>query len=175
MNAHIEKEYKMLLNKEEYISLLNNIDSNTYKQANYYYSSSSKIASFRIREIENKYIFTLKVKENDYHREYEFEISDNSLNDERISDLFKEFNISEYRYVGELITYRTDLKLSKGIISLDKNEYLGVTDYEIEYELYNYQDGDNSELINLLKKCNIKYIPNTITKRKRFGDVLKED
>jgi len=176
MNYHIEKEYKMMLNNSQYEALLKTLNSPVYKQINYYYSSNSKTTAFRIREINNQFFFTLKVKDStNSHKEYEFEIDSNSLEDQRIKELFKEYNINDYKYVGDLITYRCDKKLEKGIISLDKNEYLGITDYEIEYELYNSTDGDNKDLIKLLNDNGIEYKENTVTKRKRFAIALKEE
>ena len=54
----------------------------------------------------------------------------------------------------------------KGVeIALDKNEYLDVTDYELEIE---YENEYPQYILDMLKEYNIKIHSNTSGKNKRF-------
>ena len=167
MEAFKEKEYKMLLKEAEYQMILDHFDQRPIRQTNTYYLSNSKTAAFRTRKRLNETVFTLKAKKDDYNDEYEFAIKDNPFNDQRVLDLFNQFNISSYSLMAKLITDRLVIKLDQGEICLDKNCYLGIIDYEIEYELYDAKTADNSELIAFLHQFQISYRPNLISKYRR--------
>lgn len=74
-----------------------------------------------------------------------------------------------YRFVGELVTWRTKFDYEhKWTLELDKNEYLGETDYELECEC------DNLVLLeelkeNLEQKFGIAFAPSK-PKSERFAD-----
>ena len=106
MKAHIELEYKVMINEDIYNKMLIHYDLNPIKQVNYYYSANKPYHAMRIREKEGKFIFTLKVRENNYHKEYEFEVKENNINDDKIQTLLKEFNIDNIEYIGSMTTYR---------------------------------------------------------------------
>ena len=44
----------------------------------------------------------------------------------------------------------------KGILFIDKSTYLGITDYELEYEAKNYHDG-KKEFVQLIGELQIQY------------------
>lgn len=167
MEAFKEKEYKMLISEQQYQALLDATNAKPVKQVNYYYYSNVPGMAMRTRVREGVVLFTLKVKKEDYNDEYEFEISDNSLNDPKVQDLLKRFNITNYSYMASNTTYRATVELEKGELCIDKNEYLGKTDYEIEYELYSSDTDNNIEQIELLKKFNIDFKQNFVSKYRR--------
>lgn len=169
---HIEKEYKMAISEEIYTKMLIDLNIEPFKQTNHYYYTYSKEHAMRIREIDNKFIFTLKVKGDGFKYEYEFEIKDNSLNDERIKELLNRFNIDKTFYLGYMDTYRATKDYNFGQLCLDKSMYLGKTDYELEFELFDYQNDDKSEFDELLSKYGLVFINNKTSKFKRFLDAL---
>ena len=68
--------------------------------------------------------------------------------------------------IGKLVTKRAICKKYKGVeIALDKNEYLDVTDYELEIE---YENEYPQYILDMLKEYNIKIHSNTSGKNKRF-------
>ena len=79
MKAHIELEYKVMINEDIYNKMLIHYDLNPIKQVNYYYSANKPYHAMRIMEKEGKFIFTLKVRENNYHKEYEEKADKNKL------------------------------------------------------------------------------------------------
>lgn len=170
MNPHIEKEYKMMINKKEYENILFDYSVNPILQTNHYYRTGYKDKTARIRIIDNKYIFTLKVSKKDYKEEYEFEIKDNSLNDERIIELFKSFNITSVEYEGYMDTYRAIVKLENGELCIDKSIYNNSIDYELEYELLDPNKDTFYVFENVLKKYGLIYHKSEKSKYKRFLD-----
>lgn len=169
---HIEKEYKMMIDEEIYNNLLIDLDLRPFKQVNYYYSCFSKEYAARIRFVDEKYIFTLKVKGDGYKYEYEVEIPDNSINHKEVKDILNKFNIEKIEYLGSMTTYRATKDYKYGQLCVDKSEYINTVDYEIEFELFDYQNDSKDELDKLLNDYHITYTPSKHSKFKRFLDRL---
>ena len=168
MKKHIEKEYKITLDKETYHRLLNDLRiDKTYIQINHYYSAP-KDTGIRIREKEGKYEFTIKVKDKDRKIEYNIDLDDNDINDPKVKALLKELDITDIRHLGDLKTTRSDINLPKAILSLDKSEFLGITDHELEYELKDADIDDIDTLKEVLKMTDIKVNENT-----KYGNFIK--
>ena len=161
MKKHLEKEYKVTLDKERYLELLAELKiDKTYVQINHYYSAPLN-AGIRIREKDHKYTFTLKVKADEKMIEYDIDLDKNDIDDPRIKALKEKMGIGDLRYLGDLKTTRSDIDLPKATLSLDKNEYLGITDYELEYELKDAAVDDIGPLKEVLKMNEIKVNENT--------------
>ena len=71
-----------------------------------------------------------------------------------------------------LSTKRLFFPYGNGIIFLDKSTYLGITDYELEYEAKTLHEG-KKEFIQLLGDLQIKY-KKTDKKIKRAYNALKQ-
>ncbi len=168
MNKNIEKEYAILLNDEQYQRLSKAYDYQTIKQINYYYASNNKNIGLRIRGVDGKYIFTMKVAQGDESLEFEKELTSLNLNDEAIHDLLVKHNLSTPYLLGRLSTTRKIYRLKYGELALDRCNYLGHTDYELEYELYDHNVDNIDEFIELLSEYNIEFNENLITKYARF-------
>ena len=170
----IEKEYKMLLSKDEFDSLLNTYKPNKIlKQTNYYFDSKpslySRGFSIRIREIDNKYTFTLKESTSLGKLEHEFDIDSFNIDDIVIKKLLDELNIHEpLSNIGSLKTTRHLFIDEFGELCIDYNEYNNIIDYEVEYELFDYTLDKLDHFKNILKKCNIEYKENPLSKLRRF-------
>ncbi|MDY6063196.1 MAG: CYTH domain-containing protein [Erysipelotrichaceae bacterium] len=175
MKAHIEKEYKMMIDENDFNRIVEKENMELIIQENYYYDLNSSKMAMRIRNIEDLYILTIKVKDGDHQLEYEYRVDDHNIDTPAIKALLKKLNIyGEPKYIGSLLTSRYKLNLAKGEIVLDLNKYLNKIDYEIEYELFDYQTNSNQELIDFLKKYQITFIENKKTKFQRFKEVLNE-
>ena len=169
---NIEKEYKMLLNEEQFNTLLKNYVFSKRIQTNYYYQSNdNKELAIRIREYDNQYLFTLKIKK-DVLYELEFPIEHNNINDPKICEVFKTYQINSVEYLGNLITTRYIYNDIYGQICLDFNKYNGISDFEIEYELFDYTKDYLEHFTKLLKYNDIKYIENKISKIQRFKNSI---
>ncbi len=170
MQPNIEKEYKMMLDKESFNQLIKALPNSIIKeQTNYYYDCNSSKMAARIRELNNKFYFTLKIKE-DNLLEFEFEITNNSLEHDDVKALLLRYDIKDITYIGYMETIRYEYHDGYGTYCIDHSKYLGYEDYEIEYELDNYQDDRLNEFMSFLSENNITYQENKISKFKRFID-----
>ena len=132
----VEYEKKLLLSEvaytylKEYFRSRGRITTHT----NYYYDTEKYSLNrinftLRIRESDGEYIAT--IKQHTGSPDCNVEIS------ERAKDQFDDSFFKAYQVIlhGKLETERLSVNLESGIvIVLDKNDYLGVTDYELEIE-----------------------------------------
>ncbi len=168
MNYHIEKEYKILIDKNKFNEIVEKEDFDLIIQENHYYDLNTKNAALRIRNIDDLYILTIKIKEDNLTKEYEYKVSDNKI-DDNINALLLKLNLNPNpKYLGSLLTSRYYKKLNKGELVIDLNRYLDFIDYEIEFELYNHLDDDITEFNNFLTKYKLNYTKNSKSKFKRF-------
>lgn len=170
--VNIEKEVKILVDEKYYNNLrkaaekLMGVES---RQINYYFDTDkydlyNNFLMLRIREKNDKYILTLKVvkkfsgnirtadeielpvKRNDIQKlmdnpsefiSYYPEIGKTILQNAKIT-----FN--RLLYKGSMTTWRMRFPFNNLYFELDKNEYLGVLDYELECEI---QDDHSMEIV----------------------------
>ncbi len=169
MKTNIEKEYAVLLSREEYLALTKAFNYEEVHQTNYYYSSNDKNIGIRIRTVNDTNIFTMKVKdENNNYVEYEMQLDEISLDNKSVKEVLSRFHQENPRPIGILKNKRLIYKMQYGELALDQSEYLGHIDYEIEYELYDHRYEGINEFLDLLKKYHITFIENLISKYARF-------
>ena len=173
--ARIEKEAKMLLSEEEFAALCSLRDFAVTTQINHYYQGNANCA-VRIREFPDsgKLLFTLKERIPGGHREYEKEIPENNFLDPYVQEVLQQFGLDEPLYLGDLLTVRHLYRGKSGEICLDEDHYLGITDYEFEFELYDADSGSYEEGFAFLKEAGLNYRENRISKLKRFLDAKNE-
>ena len=187
MNNSIERELKMLLDKEEYETLLEDGNVQPQLQVNYYFycDDMPRDVMLRIRHKGGKYQFCYKKllsRENgvnvcDERETYiDEELANNLLSSGLTPEHLKQFADVEtsltYKCVGSLQTYRAKFLLNnKWLIELDKNEYLGTVDYELECEC------GSDELLGRLKDYLLYnyalFFKPSLSKSARFFNKLK--
>lgn len=152
MYDNIERELKILIDKETYQNIMNSYDFHTpIEQTNTYYDDENKTiksmhGALRIRTIQNKHFFTLKIKKDEYTH-YEFEKEVNTDNLQNIQDLevlqwLKEYNIPKnLKQTATFTTIRRTYDFENGELCLDQTFYANHTDYELEYEYTSEHDG----------------------------------
>ena len=185
-----EAEFKTLLTKEEYDRLFEKFKNNHIDyQTNHYFDTTRFTlkacqASLRVRERD---VFTLTLKRRKGYGGYN--VQENSL--QITKEMFDEIKETGYLPDGtlnnevlniigtqklvnfmSLSTKRLFFYYGNGILFIDESKYLGITDYELEYEAKNYQDG-KKEFIQLLVDLNVKY-KRSEKKIKRAYNALKE-
>lgn len=164
-------EFKSLLTKEEYEKLVEKFKGNkTDFQTNHYFdtprfSLKALDTSLRIRERESLEL-TLKRKKGYSVNEISLPINQDDFKEikETGSIKFPEISAELAPLIGEqrivnflsLSTLRMYLPYGNGILFIDKSEYLGVTDYEIEYAATSYHQG-KKEFIELINTLEIQY------------------
>lgn len=172
MTQNIEIEFKNMLTKIEYERFLKDfkIDKNQiFSQENHYFDTpdfalKSKGSALRIRNKGGNYEMTLKqpasvglLETNQIIGEEEatMAIHDGKLPNGIIQLLIEDYQISfpTIEYFGSLTTERVEIEYRQGLLVLDHSIYLCKEDYELEYEVKNYQAGEKIfiELLNQFK------------------------
>lgn len=178
----LETELKCMLDEETYLKLKHQFKWDWIKeQENHYYSDISntlrkKGITFRIRTKDGINKLQIKMHKSTDKAlqicdEYEYPISD-------IPDIFTASQVKEligYENdvirLGSLKTLRHSCIYSDGVeICLDKNDYLGKTDYEIEVE---YTQTIPQELTDILKANSVTFTLPCSGKCSRFMTQLK--
>ncbi len=153
MTKNIEIEFKTCVSFEKYQELLQlfNLENNIFKQTNHYFDTDDfnlnkeKIV-LRIRQKgENHFKVTLKSQS----EKGAFE-SHVLLNKSQAEDMIKDgfqtkdfFEDLDYfvTFKASLDNYRVSTPYKGGTLFLDRCEYCSIVDYEIEYEVCNYDEG----------------------------------
>lgn len=165
MKLNLEIEYKTLLDLESYERLQHAWNfSDGVKQVNIYLDTpddallkQKQMCRLRFTDIIE---FTLKTPQEDGVLEHEilldsFDITTN----ESITNLLLDNNIDVYSLdeVARSYTMRQTFDDLYGTWCLDYTEYDHGVDYEIEYELFNYNADAFDHYVNKLKEMDIEY------------------
>lgn len=141
----LEEEFKIMLTKEQYEKLLKLYDFREITQTNHYYDTSeigepemsARHITVRVRELDGKFYLQMKLPtEVAYARKElseELDCLPEEIGGARLSKLSGE-ECPDVRRLGSLKTTRNIFGFDGGEIDLDKSEYFGKTDYELEIE-----------------------------------------
>lgn len=152
----LEYEKKIMLTKEEYFMIVELMcrHSPSVIQTNYYFDTdnfamNAKGITYRIRAKDGKYQATIK-RHNAEHPDCSIEVDlvEKTEFDPKI------FNVFNVHYQGELVTDRIVLqKESSCQAVLDRNVYLGHTDFELEVEYCKESEERAQTLIEGIAEC----------------------
>ena len=181
---NLEQELKLALTEREYNILSSKTDREPQLQTNYYFRSRYLGADVMVRLREKDDCFTLCYKkrlqdlqgvmvsderECEVSAEFAKTLIKRGIYPKEINDMLNTDLYEALVYAGKLITYRTTFRLADWTLELDKNDYLGITDYELECECDQVQKLD--QLKNYLSYTFgvvIRYAP---PKSQRFFDL----
>ncbi len=179
----IECERKYLLSKKEYDCLLTAFENekNTDVQTNYYFDTSDMKLNrngITLRTRLKDGMYTTTLKRHSVKAKYRSVEKDIVVSGDFNPDVFESSGVF---CQGSLVTTRTTLNKDKCYeIVLDKNEYLGMTDYEVEMEyLEGYEEIAKKSLYAILhiladffpdfdKKSFLRRANNSKSKSQRF-------
>lgn len=159
MATNNEIEFKQLLSQSQYQSIYNKYfpEMQPFSQINYYIDTEqfdlrSHKSALRIRVKDDYYEMTLKVPAEVGLMEYNFETHViPELNKELVAndlplEITKQLNkmnvdVNQLMILGALTTSRLEKEIQGNLLVLDKSDYLNYQDYELEYEVEDYDDG----------------------------------
>jgi uncharacterized protein YjbK len=184
----IEKEYKEIISEKKYKEFLGFFKINkTVNQTNFYYADKEELLnsygiSVRVRLIGGKFFLQTKIPHKDKNCPGGLKISDETeellssapeiISGEKISEITG-FKIGDVKLIGSLETTRSICEWDiENMLCIDKNNYLGITDYEIEAEYIS--DEINSGLKIALARKGITFEKRAHGKRSRFLRAFKE-
>ena len=190
MSNAIEIEAKALVSQEQYRTLCKAFsNSERYLQTNYYIDSDDRVLTkegiaLRIREKSGVYELTLKTPLSQGLLEKTNIISMNQFAMLRdfgefpAADLKRflemlDIDVSKLKILGFMTTERIDVPYKGGLLSLDRNSYNGVIDFEIEFEYNNMADAERI-LLDLLKENHVEVPLTTASKFRRAMATLKK-
>ena len=155
-----EIEFKNLITSDQFKQIRDSffIDITPFYQTNFYIDTEDlqirkNILMLRIRELEDRFVLTLKVPNEahvitEYHQILDESVIEKTNIDESdlgadIINVLKERNIdtNTLKIQGQLETIRYERTYKNGLLVLDESRYFGETDYELEYEAKNVSDG----------------------------------
>ena len=157
---HLEIEYKTLLDKEEYQSLLPLFaDTELVVQTNHYIDTPDQLMrkekmALRVRTFTDQAELTLKVPEAVGHFEYNQNLSPEETEailqhqqfpDVEIKNLLisKEIPVEQLAVWGSLTTERFEKETAAGLVALDHSLYQDTEDYELEIEVETAEQEEN--------------------------------
>ena len=150
MRCNLEIEFKTAIDKETYDKMIEKFDlkETIFKQTNYYFDTENNDL------IKNKIVLRIRQKEAQYKLTSKTHTQEGALekhlfliNDEAQEMLQNGFNANKIginyyvKNVASLTTYRAKTEYKGGFLFFDKSIYYGNTDYEIEYEATNKDEG----------------------------------
>ena len=155
----LEIEFKNLIDYPVYNRLRNTYfkEAAVITQTNFYIDNvheeiaAARIA-LRIRDTGDSLMMTLKVPQEVGIMEYHGSINPSMLNEEHINETQLPVNIRQQLeahniavdslyIVGALSTERREIPYDDGLLVLDASHYLDTEDFELEYEVSDYESG----------------------------------
>ena len=140
----IENEFKIMLTSEQYEKLLLLYDwDKTVVQTNHYYDTDNLMLSdmhitCRVREIDGAYFLQMKFPAAQTYSRVELEKPLNALPETIAADKMPKpdgsGSLPDVKRLGALTTTRSVKRFDGAEIDLDKSEYFGKTDFELEIE-----------------------------------------
>ncbi|API79006.1 CYTH domain-containing protein [Staphylococcus argenteus] len=175
MATNHEIEFKQIISASLYETLQEKYFKNCvlFKQVNYYidtpdFKLKQHRSALRIRVKDKQFEMTLKTPAEVGLMEYNHIISINpeidmiipndSLPDDIRQILVKQFGVNDQSLsiLGALTTYRQETQYQGDLLVLDKSEYLDTTDYELEFEVKDYDQG-LQKFQSLLNEWNLEH------------------
>lgn len=184
MSRNIEIESKAILTKSDYYKLSEYFSgSKSIIQINHYidtndYKILNRNSGLRIRQEDNNFELTLKVKNDVGRLEINQKITAKVFNSFRNCVVFPSGEIKNYieqilkintndlKIFGTLINTRKERRKNGNLFALDCSEYLNKVDYEIECESDSMVKAQKA-LIDLLSAYSIEYKENRLNKIER--------
>ncbi len=152
MLSNKEIEFKNPITKEQYHMLIKKFDleNNIFRQTNYYFDSDDfyligQLITLRIRHKHPKrYKLTLKTSTHQGAMEQHVFLKE----DQALALIENGFNVKDFfdidlevKLQGTLENDRVSTLYNDGELFIDKIEYFGIVDYEIEFEVDHYETG----------------------------------
>ncbi|MBC1365660.1 CYTH domain-containing protein [Listeria innocua] len=160
MVKELEIEFRNLLTKEEYDRLIEDFrikEDDFFEQTNFYldtvdFGLKERNSALRIRKLETQYQLTLKTPEarglmettQILAADQATAITDGAnIPVGPVRDTLKEIGINheDLQVFGSLKTIRAEKDYKKGLLVFDKNFYGSISDFDLEYEVSDYDKG----------------------------------
>lgn len=144
----VENEFKVMLTEAQYNAIhdLYSWDKEV-QQVNSYYDSpdlllSERHITCRVRTVSGKYLLQMKLPSGELKNgavsrielERQLDSIPQSISGGELTEMSGAENLPDVKLLGDLATFRSVKRFTGAEIDLDKSEYFGKTDYELEIE-----------------------------------------
>jgi uncharacterized protein YjbK len=177
MEKNIEIEYKTFVSGEAASALLaQGVFRNGQLQTNYYYDTedhyfTSNRGVLRIREKNDTFRFTAKLKKEGFIEEYECDCETLNIENPDILEFTQKYTSSKiFNFLGKTTTYRYTYQDEFGVWCLDFNVLKYNSDIEMEYELHEDILEADEHFNKQLQLWGIKYLPS----ESKFQRLMKD-
>ncbi|MDY4788423.1 MAG: CYTH domain-containing protein [Bacilli bacterium] len=185
MAKNLEIEAKYLIDKNDYLKLVNHFKIDSYFiQTNYYfdtinYDLINHHAAMRVRLLpDNTYEATTKIPYKEGLLETNIAIDKTTFNKllkndnveiKELENVLHNLNLSlkDLHFIASLTTKRATIPYKNGELFFDESSYLNIVDYEIEYEVNTNLEDAYNDLNTLFKQINITSFHKGYSKIKR--------
>ncbi|EUJ19797.1 adenylate cyclase [Listeria aquatica FSL S10-1188] len=166
----LEIEFRNMLTEQEYhylIDLFRLKEEDFFEQTNYYldtraFALKNGQSALRIRKRSDQYELTLKTPEGKGLLETtqilgsdqaEAILNGSNIPTGSVRNLLEKLGIdyNDLEMFGALTTIRAEKPYQDGLLVFDKNLYGGITDFDLEYEVKDYEEGEKNFFISSLK------------------------
>lgn len=174
----VEKELKSLLTFDQYQELKSKLNWNCiYSQTNFYYDTDDQYCLYhgitiRIRKKKDSFFLQVKIPvstEGGLHikQEYEKQIHaiPKTISANELTTLIG-MPIPTVKQIGSLITERAEYSVADTLVCLDRNEYMGKEDFEIEIE---YESQPDYGILALTNELGVDFRKKSLGKFTRFN------
>lgn len=154
MTKNVEIEFKTVISESKYSELLTlfDLENNIFKQINHYfdtddYELNAQAIVLRIRQKgASRFKVTLKSQSDKQAFENHVFLSEEQAKDMiengfNTSDFFDHLDNKFVTFKVSLDNFRVSTPYANGTVFLDRCEYCGTTDFELEYEASNFDEG----------------------------------
>ena len=187
----LEIEFKNLLTADEHHTLYHTFFKTEEKQSllNYYIDTENldlrkNTLLLRIRVTAGEQMMTLKAPTEkgilEFNAEVDYDLSTaRKMSHDDLPEIIthelktRNIDVDDLIIYGSLTTERFETGYKDGLLVLDQSSFLGTQDFEIEYEVTDYDQGEK-RFDNLLESYKIERRPE-MTKSERFYQVLRKE
>lgn len=187
----LEIEFKNLLTADEHHTLYHTFFKTEQKQSllNYYIDTENldlrkNTLLLRIRVTAGEQMMTLKAPTEkgilEFNAEVDYDLSTaRKMSHDDLPEIIthelktRNIDVDDLIIYGSLTTERFETGYKDGLLVLDQSSFLGTQDFEIEYEVTDYDQGE-TRFDNLLESYKIERRPE-MTKSERFYQVLRKE
>lgn len=180
----LEIEFKNMLDYETFAKLRDQVfkEASVIQQTNFYIDTvdeqlAKKKIALRIRDTGRSLMMTLKVPQVKGVMEYHGAIQSSLLDEDHIDAeaipenikqqlMYHEIKTESLYIIGALSTERREVEYKEGLLVLDASHYLDTEDFELEYEVSDYDKG-YSHFLEFLETYQIENRP-SVNKVQRF-------
>lgn len=165
MKHNLEIEYKTMLDEPLFEKIKSKLpfDSGVNQRNDYYDTPDRQLYSMgimcRIRTVDNRFEFTVKIPQEDGVMEHEVLLETKTLDHPSVINFFNQLNldVSQLDCIAYSDTQRYTYDDAYGSWCLDASSFENHNDFELEYELHEANEKAYPHYVDMLNELDVEY------------------